>query len=228
MKSILSATFRFDDGLFNDGIIYLSLDSISCNLYDLIMVRDANKEKLSKYDTTCRICKSVISKGQKILKNYQTYTHINCDKLIDKILTYESIFDIKISINGIIRLLPVYYYIGNTIIICTGSYLECWYISTRLSSYLQKDDHNIIGSIIKLYNVQQPCRICRRLFITGCAIYTHNLCYLCGELFMRFKDDMIIKFMHFDTVILKDICIKIMRSYVDIYTFIIELSNITT
>lgn len=219
MLSILNDTYKFDASsqYFTNEIIYIYPGNRPNNLCNIITAE--LKEKCFTNAIWCSICNLLIPSNTIILCNDVLFIHVKCRQIIDKIINNDSIATIKISINDKIIFLPVYYYIKNVALTCNGIFIERWTIRADLPTYCK----NIYTALSLQYDIKTTfhCSRCFDNTICRYTIMSHEICHKCAVPIINFKNALITKFMYLDTIVVRDINIRIIREIIDIYASII-------
>lgn len=244
MRAILNDNYVFNTtrAIFTNEVINIYPRDYPINLYVIISAMDKFYPKLAPFMQRCTLCHKKINTT--VLSYDKIFLHDECYNVINKILTNSPLFVIKLLINnnGIddcisnydgtnngtnnIKTLPVYYYRNNMFITCNGTYIENWGISTELTPFdtdtaANNNKYTFISAIAKHNSEIKYCHKCLLSSSTGYKIDKTQLCQSCGYRLMRFKNNLINKYMCLGAIIIKDINIQIIRAIIDIYTCIV-------
>ncbi len=213
LHSILKGTFNYEHGFFVDDEQITICQERNICYYDMIdfYVNTSKHEIIDRKE--CCVCNE---RSFEPMYGYTgTFIHYSCYDIIKNILNKNPLFDVKLVFSGDFRInIHVYGILSNNFIISNDHSINSWSIGYGRPC---QDFHFMLGNF-KPYKktIGGECEMC---FEEGKCY--NDYCKECIKFINIIQKNMLIKYMLFDNIIIKDINIIIIHNLIDIYESII-------
>jgi hypothetical protein len=236
LRAILTgSTFKYNNGFFVDNEqITITNNNGTIDYYDIINFA-VNTSKHTIIDRlSCNVCQCRTFEPMYEYDN--VYIHFSCFDIVKKIIANQPLYNVKLLFQGDVEkemTLSVYGQISNYFIVSDGHDIDRWCIGYgRPCDY--HDFHTMLGTP-KLSNIMNHYKEkewsvgegeCSMCFEEGDVYAINNSDEVYDEACIHFvskiQDGLIIKYMLFNELLIKDINKQIIVKLVDIYESILD------